>query len=162
MRNKYTKEKLESVIERSTSWSQVCEKMGVKPSTGSQSHLTKRAKEFGFDTSHFLGQGHRKGKTYKKKDAMEYCFNGSKENSHRLRERLVRDGYKKECCEKCGIEKWLGEEVPLELDHIDSNHYNNELSNLQILCPNCHAVETRKRRGVAGTVDNSVLETEAK
>jgi hypothetical protein len=34
----------------------------------------------------------------------------------------------------------LGLKLPLELHHKDGNHYNNELSNLEILCPNCHAV----------------------
>lgn len=33
----------------------------------------------------------------------------------------------------------MGEPIPLQLDHIDGNHTNNKLENLQILCPNCHA-----------------------
>lgn len=162
MRNKYTKELLEPVVKDSLTWVDVCRKLGVKPMTGAQSHLQKRAKDFGIDSSHFLGKAYNRGKTFKKRDALEYCFNGSKVSSHTLKLRLIRDGYKESYCEKCGIDKWKGEDLPLELDHIDSDYYNNELSNLQILCPNCHAVETRKRRGVAGTVDNSVLETEAK
>ena len=28
----------------------------------------------------------------------------------------------------------------MELHHIDGNRYNNELDNLQILCPNCHSL----------------------
>ena len=51
--------------------------------------------------------------------------------------------YKGGKCEKCGIKDWNGEELPFELDHIDGNKYNNELPNLQILCPNCHAIKTR-------------------
>ena len=27
-----------------------------------------------------------------------------------------------------------------EIHHIDGNHYNNEESNLQLLCPNCHSL----------------------
>lgn len=146
MRNKYTKEKLESIIERSESWAEVCRKMGIKPSTGAQTHLTKRATEFEISTLHFKGKSHRKGKTFKKKKAVEYCFNGSKEPSHRLKLKLIRDGLKEEKCEICGIKEWGGESVVLELDHKDSDHYNNEFDNLQILCPNCHALETRKRK----------------
>ena len=44
------------------------------------------------------------------------------------------------------IDKWMNDELPLELDHIDGNHFNNELINLQIICPNCHSQKTRKER----------------
>lgn len=30
--------------------------------------------------------------------------------------------------------------VPLEADHIDGNHNNNNIDNLRLLCPNCHAL----------------------
>ena len=53
---------------------------------------------------------------------------------------------KEEKCELCGLTHWLNGKIPLELDHIDSNHHNNSLDNLQILCPNCHAVVTIERR----------------
>ena len=42
-------------------------------------------------------------------------------------------------CENCGLEEWLGQPINLEIHHIDGNHYNNDLSNLQLLCPNCHS-----------------------
>ena len=38
---------------------------------------------------------------------------------------------------------------PLEIadfDHIDGINSNNDISNCQALCPNCHAKKTRKRR----------------
>ena len=57
-----------------------------------------------------------------------------------LREKLIRDGIKEAKCEKCGNTHWLGIKLPLELHHKDEDHFNNELSNLEILCPNCHAV----------------------
>ena len=36
--------------------------------------------------------------------------------------------------------EWLGEPIPLELHHIDGNKQNHQLSNLQMLCPNCHSI----------------------
>lgn len=30
----------------------------------------------------------------------------------------------------------------LDVDHIDGNHSNNKLSNLQTLCANCHRLKT--------------------
>ena len=39
----------------------------------------------------------------------------------------------------------MGIEIPLEIHHIDGNHKNNKLENLQILCPNCHSLTTNYR-----------------
>ena len=32
------------------------------------------------------------------------------------------------------------------LDHIDGNRSNNDISNCQALCPNCHAIKTRNKK----------------
>ena len=56
-----------------------------------------------------------------------------------MRKRLIIEGLKNHRCECCGLSEWLEEPIPLELDHIDGDHYNNMLENLKILCPNCHA-----------------------
>ena len=60
-------------------------------------------------------------------------------SSHRLKKRLIEDNIKEHKCEICGITEWMNQKVPLELDHIDGNHYNNQLCNLRVVCPNCHA-----------------------
>lgn len=148
MRNKYNKENLQDAVNNSKSFADVCRIFSIKQSTGAQSYLTKKIKEFCIDTSHFDGNAWRRGKIFKKEwvDVNQYLVNGSKIGSHKLKKRLFREGIKEKKCESCGISEWLGEEVVLELDHIDSNHNNNELCNLQILCPNCHALKTRKSR----------------
>lgn len=43
-------------------------------------------------------------------------------------------------CEKCGQEEWMGQPIPLCCHHKDGDHLNNEIENLQLLCPNCHAL----------------------
>ncbi len=45
-------------------------------------------------------------------------------------------------CEKCGfcVVNIYTNKVPLEVNHIDGNWKNNELSNLELLCPNCHSL----------------------
>jgi 5-methylcytosine-specific restriction endonuclease McrA len=42
-------------------------------------------------------------------------------------------------CMMCHNTEWLGDPIPLELDHIDGNAGNNYPNNLRLLCPNCHA-----------------------
>ena len=62
-----------------------------------------------------------------------------------LRQKLIIDGIKEEKCERCGLSEWFNEPLSLELHHIDGNHYNNDFSNLQILCPNCHSLTQNYR-----------------
>lgn len=43
-------------------------------------------------------------------------------------------------CKECGIgEEWNGKTLVLQLDHMDGNSDNNQISNLRLLCPNCHS-----------------------
>ena len=67
-------------------------------------------------------------------------------SSHKLKNKLIRDGIKENKCEICGISVWLGAEIPLELHHKDGNHFNNEFDNLQVLCPNCHSIQEIHKR----------------
>lgn len=151
MKIKHTKELLEPIIKESKTWAEVCRKLGLKPMTGSQTHIKKRATKFNIDFSHFVGKSFNAGRTFKRKDALEYCYNGSKITSHRLKLILIRDGYKNKKCENCNNTKWLNKKIPLELHHIDGNHFNNEFDNLKILCPNCHslaAIEMKEKKKV--------------
>jgi len=54
------------------------------------------------------------------------------------------------CCEQCGwseVNQTTGK-VPLEIDHIDGDAYNNLRENLKVLCPNCHSLtKTYKNTG---------------
>ena len=43
-------------------------------------------------------------------------------------------------CEECGLETWRGVKIPLDNHHIDGDWKNNALSNLKLLCKNCHAI----------------------
>lgn len=52
---------------------------------------------------------------------------------------LIKFGVKKAECECCKNTTWNNQPIPLELHHVDGNHYNNALDNVQLLCPNCHA-----------------------
>ena len=63
-----------------------------------------------------------------------------KVQSNKLRRKLLREGLKEAKCECCGNDQWNGVPIPLEVHHKDGNKTNNELDNLQILCPNCHAL----------------------
>ena len=40
-------------------------------------------------------------------------------------------------CNRCGFDNLLA----LEVHHVDTNRYNNDIDNLEILCANCHVIE---------------------
>lgn len=48
-------------------------------------------------------------------------------------------------CDCCNNSLWLGQDIPLEIHHEDGDSSNNELVNLRLLCPNCHALTDNYR-----------------
>ncbi len=136
---KYTKEILEPLVKNSLSIAEVCKKLGKPVNGGTHSFITKRIKDFGINTSHILGQARNRGVPSPRKKHITEYFNSSLVKSHFLKLKLIEYGFKEKKCELCLNENWMGQLIPLELDHIDGNHSNNKLNNLRILCPNCHA-----------------------
>ena len=63
-------------------------------------------------------------------------------------------------CEVCGCDgHWQNGTISLELDHIDGDNTNNEISNLHYLCPNCHAL-TKTYRGKNKNIQSKVTVTD--
>jgi hypothetical protein len=64
--------------------------------------------------------------------------------------------YKKDYCELCGF--IAIDHCQLDVHHLDGNHNNNEESNLQTVCANCHRLISKKqmiekmRRSRNGTI----------
>jgi hypothetical protein len=75
-----------------------------------------------------------------KKSVLEYLNSDLYISASKLRRRLIKEGLKEHKCEECELKEWQGKLIPLELHHKDGNRFNNNLSNLQILCCNCHAL----------------------
>lgn len=138
---KYTLEQLEQAVETSTSYRQVLLKLNVAPYGGNYDVLRKAISYFNLDKSHFTGQGWNKNLTLPpKRDIQDYLNNSVPTQSFRFKNRLIKEKIFNKQCSQCKRMKWLGAPIPLELDHIDGNNKNNNLSNLRLLCPNCHAL----------------------
>lgn len=56
-----------------------------------------------------------------------------------IKMRLLKAGLLQYRCSDCGISRWQGKPLSLELEHKNGNKYDNRLENLSLLCPNCHS-----------------------
>ncbi len=125
------------------------QKLGLTPRGGNYETVQKRIQELDLDTSHFLGQAILRGKThnYGTRPLDKILVHKKLENTWRLRNRLVSEGAKVHRCEHCQNSEWQGELIPLELHHKDGDRTNNALDNIELLCPNCHALTDNYRGG---------------
>lgn len=145
-RHKYSVDDLKNAVKDSRSIAQVLTKLGIVPAGGNYQTVKRRITKYSIDTSHFGGQSWNKGKTLGPKRPLGfYLKNNSVVQSFRLKRRLLQENiFEHKCC-NCSKKTWLNQKIPLELHHIDGNHNNNELSNLTLLCPNCHALTDNYR-----------------
>lgn len=141
MKHTYTEVQLREAISKSTSIRAALIYLNISARGGNYKVIQKAVARYNIDTSHFLGQGHAKNKTLPSKTETNlYLTNVIPISSFRLKNRLLKENILSPVCTSCGLENWLGRSIPLELDHIDGNSDNNNLQNLRLLCPNCHAL----------------------
>lgn len=124
-------------------------KLGLAPIGGNYAQLKKYLEEEQLDTSHYRKQGWSKGlkvKPYYLRRLDELLNENVSVNTTSLKSRLLREGVFERRCYKCLNTSWNGQGIPLELEHVNGVRTDNRLSNLTLLCPNCHA-QTPTYRG---------------
>lgn len=142
---KYTNKQLEQAIKNSKSWRQVAVALGLNPDGGGAYQCLKRiTRENNYDTSHFTGQGHNKGKTWNMlslriPNSQLFCKD-SKHIRAVIRKRIIKDNLlPHDICSKCGIKEWIGKKLVMVLDHINGDGNDHRLENLRFICPNCNS-----------------------
>lgn len=146
---KYTNDELKNAVASSRSFRQVFIKLNISPQGGNYRSIKNKIKKLNLNTDHFLGQKWNVGRSpniYLNRTTEDYLNNKFKISSHKLRIRLLNEGYFDHKCYHCHNTIWNNQPIPLELEHKDGNHDNNNIDNLTLLCPNCHA-QTKTYRG---------------
>lgn len=157
----YTKDWLKELCQDSYSYAEVLRKAGRKQGGENQAALRKRIEEFGIDISHFTGQRWQASpnqtddhENREKYSLDEILVKDSPITRKVLRGYIERHNLIPYKCQNCGCDgHWQEGIISLEIDHIDGDNKNNELSNLRYLCPNCHALtDTYRGRNIGSKI----------
>ncbi|MFD3945827.1 HNH endonuclease [Streptomyces sp. NPDC058579] len=152
---RWTREILEEAVAESTNMWDVLRRLGVELVGGQHTHISRRIRAYGIDTSHFAPpartermRDNRRRRTPAEILTMDTSAHPLRAQRDRLRSAMLEVGVEERCA-LCGIEAvWLGEPLPLEVDHVGGDWRDNRIENLRLLCPNCHSTtDTYRGRG---------------
>lgn len=138
-----------NAVRSSTSIRQVIKKLDLIPAGGNYEQVKNAIKVQALNTEHFTGKAWNKGRVgfgvpFIPLDKILVKY--STYQSHKLKNRLFKEGLKSKECEECGWSKYsIDGRLPLELDHVNGNRNDNRIENLRILCPNCHSLKITHR-----------------
>ena len=140
MNKEFAIDKLIEYSDKCVNMYELCQKLGIKSIGGEDYKEVKNlSKELGIELK-FSYQRREHKKTSPQKNIEEILVeNSTYKNATRLKERLIREGLKENKCERCGLTSWLGNEISLQIHHVNGIHNDNRLDNIEILCPNCHS-----------------------
>lgn len=134
----YDAENIQKIVAESLNFSEVLRKLNI-PKRGNN---LKTIKNFiiknNIEYSHFTYEK-RYNQSNRSKSIDDYLNNKVQITSYKLKRKLLKEKLLEYKCSCCGISEWNGKHIELQLHHIDGNPFNNNLKNLQLLCPNCHS-----------------------
>lgn len=134
MIKKYTELELQNACKNNTSFRDVLGFFDELVTTNHVKQIKSQIIQYNIDVSHFINTN----ANVKNND--ELFVRNSSTSRTVIRKRILKDGLIEYKCALCGCDgNWNNTIISLQLDHIDGDSTNNELSNLIFLCPNCHA-----------------------
>ncbi|MEV7728256.1 HNH endonuclease [Streptomyces sp. NPDC087917] len=153
---KWTREILAEAVGASTTMCEVLRRLGLDVVGGNHTHISRRVKVLGVDTSHFrLPSSAGRPKVRRTPETILVKQDGAharREQSEHLKSALASTGVP-DRCRRCGTEAtWQGRPLSLEVDHINGDWRDNRPENLRLLCPNCHSTTDTYRGRAKGRI----------
>lgn len=138
--------KVRDAVAKANCWFECLELLSIPKRGCNYRTLKSKIAEYGIDTSHF---DYNYAKTHNGLHYTRHNRNRTDAEIFSYSSRIRTDNLKKEyirrvqggipICEECGITEWNGKPLVFHIHHIDGDHKNNVVSNLKLLCPNCHS-----------------------
>ena len=149
-KRKWTDQDFVEAVRTSFSYAQVMDKLHLRVAGSNYDIVKRKIKELHLDVSHMTGKAWNQGTRYtplrEAQPLSEILVEHSTFiNANHLRERLLKEGVKQRKCACCGNTEWMGQPIPLELHHLNAVRDDQRLENIQLLCPNCHALTDNYR-----------------
>jgi len=142
--NETTNEDLQVIINTSNSLSSILRGLGVSETCPHNRFLLKSRMSLmdltTYNTNKTVKSPYSNIKEYVKCDDDYFCLGTSRRSGTHLRKRLLKyKGWKDECSICKSLPIWMGLPLSLHVDHINGNPFDNTITNLRFLCPNCHS-----------------------
>lgn len=137
-------EEFKIACEASISVKEVSEKLGINPKKVYSNHLKELSHKYKIPLPIWENKTSAQKPVAKrtKWTPETMLVYGKHHSGPRLRKMMVSIGVPYFCSmEECPLHEkveWCGKPITLQVDHIDGDNLNNELSNLRFLCANCH------------------------
>lgn len=156
----WTDDQLIFAVKLSYSIASVLSQLSLKVAGGNYKTIENAVKRLQLSTSHWKGQGHLRGKSHNWAPTRAFQdilvedsdYTSTSKLKHRLIKASLLPSYE---CSICHVSSWQGNDLALQLDHINGKNNDHRLENLRLLCPNCHSQtdtfagkNKRKRAGV--------------
>ena len=141
------KKELETIINKSDTLREVLNHFGLENKGGNYKTLKRRLEEDNISVESLMQRSKKKTSAMIRQASLsekvplaKILTKNSRYNRYHLKIRLVEENILPYECSKCGnLGEWEGSKLTLQLDHLNGDPFDNRLSNLTFLCPNCHS-----------------------
>lgn len=135
-----SEEVIHEAVSASYSVTETLRRLGLDNKGGNYKTCKKYIELFNIDKSHFKTQGELiSGKRNVNHTTLDEYLCSTNPVNQVIRKKMVAEGIKPDVCEICGQgNTWNDRPLVLQIDHMDGDNQNNNLTNLRIICPNCH------------------------